>query len=82
MLFGTPEALAAAFADAFQRRDQARAAELFAAGSLEQLYVAADFAQAWLIARTESLMEAKAAIESLPLARFFQSAYTPLADLS
>lgn len=60
--------------------EQARAAELFAAGSLQQLYVAADYTQAWLIARAETLMDAQAAIESLPLARFFQSAYTPLAD--
>jgi uncharacterized protein (TIGR02246 family) len=34
MLFGTPEALAAAFADAFQRRDQAQLAALFTEDAL------------------------------------------------
>jgi muconolactone delta-isomerase len=62
--------------------EQARVAELFAAGSLEQLYVAADYVQTWLVARGESLDAARAAIESLPLARFVQSAYTPLAELA
>lgn len=61
--------------------EQARVAELLAAGSLAQLYVAADYGQAWLIARGESVEEARAAVESLPLAPFVRSDYTPLADL-
>lgn len=62
--------------------EQVRAAELFAGGQLEQLYVAADYGQAWLIARGQNAAEARAAIESLPLAPFVQSVYTPLADLA
>jgi muconolactone delta-isomerase len=62
--------------------EQAHAAELAAAGSLEQLYVAADYGQAWLIMRGEGLAEVQAIVESLPLAPFLQSSYTPLADLS
>ena len=62
--------------------EQARVAELFAVGVLEQLYLAADYGQAWLVVRGESLAEAQTAIESLPLARFAQSAYAPLAELS
>lgn len=62
--------------------EQARVAELLTAGGLEQLYLAVDFGQAWLIVRAETLAEAQATIASLPLAPFVQSAYTPLADLS
>jgi muconolactone delta-isomerase len=62
--------------------EQARVAELFAEGSLEQLYVAADYGQAWLIARSETLTAAQEAIASLPLAPFVRSSFTPLADLA
>jgi muconolactone delta-isomerase len=62
--------------------EQARVADLLAEGSLEQLYVAADYSQAWLIARSETLTAAQVTIASLPLAPFVRSSFTPLADLA
>lgn len=61
--------------------ERQRVAALFAEGVLENLYVAADFSQAWLVVRGESVTEAQDAAASLPLARFMQATISPLAEL-
>lgn len=58
--------------------EQARIAELFQAGALEQLYVASDYGQAWLIVNSETEDSARAIATSLPLARFSERQITPL----
>jgi muconolactone delta-isomerase len=58
--------------------EQARIAELFEAGALEQLYVASDYGQAWLIINGATEDAAQQIATSLPLARFSERQITPL----
>jgi muconolactone delta-isomerase len=60
--------------------EQARVAELMAQGTLETLYVAADFSKAWLVLQSESLEMAQQAVESLPLHKFLHVEITSLAE--
>lgn len=71
----TPEVMALFPAEA------ARVAELQAQGTLESLYVAADFSRAWLVLQGESPEVVQQAVESLPLYRFNEVELIPLAEL-
>jgi hypothetical protein len=62
--------------------EQARVGELLQSGALEQLYVASDFRQAWLIVNGESEAAAHEIALSLPLARFSEREVIALLDIS
>ena len=62
--------------------EQARVAELFAQGVLQNLFVAADFSRAWLVFEGKNQKEVQRALESLPLYRFSNSELIPLAQES
>ena len=69
-------------AQALLGAEQAHVAELFQAGILQQLYVAADYAQAWLVLNSASPEDASATAQALPLAPFVDSTIVPLAEIN
>lgn len=59
-----------------------RVAELKSQGILEELYLAADHSEGWLVMQGKAQEEVAEAVASLPLFRYMQVTYKALQDLS